>query len=274
VSSAHTMTPARILGELLASHAEAPSLLAEASHRQALAAESAAAAGQAFAAAQAARVSYEELRHRLDPRGHRSLHFGTGLVLLAAMGAILAVLDGIELITVLTAKMAVPATIAAMAVWLTGAWLAALGTRERHRALVAAIIAGAIVLSLILAVLHGLPALSGWPAVWADVGVGVLSAVLITVLTAGAAVLIARMEPASVFLARRRWQHAHSAHEAAAKLQRADAEAASVAKQSWLGLVRTHASAVAGEGGEQVVQDTLTLASALQEAGRPSLDPL
>jgi hypothetical protein len=273
VPPAHTMTPARILSELLGYHPEAPSLLAEASHRQALAAQSAAAAGQAFATTQAARVCYEELRHKLDPRGHRPLHFGSGLVLLAAMGAILAVLDGIELITVLSAKMAVAATIAAMAVWLTGAWLAALATRERHRALLAAIFAGAIALSLLLAALHGLPTLSGWPRAWADVGVGVLSAVLITVLTAGAAVLIARMEPASVFLARRRWQDAHSVHVAAVRLQRADVEAASVAKQSWLGLVRTHATAVAGEGGEQLAQDTLTLASALQEVRQTSLDP-
>jgi hypothetical protein len=101
----------------------------------------------------------------------------------------------------------------------------------------------------------------------------VLSAVLITVLTAGAAVLIARTEPASVFLARRHRHHAYSAYEAAARLQRTDAEAASVAEQSWLGLVRTHASAVASEDGEQVVQDTLTLASALREVRRPGLDP-
>ena len=269
--SAHTTTPARILSELLASHPEAPSLLAEASHRQTLAAQSEAAAGRAFAGAQAARVCYEELRHRLDPRGHRPMHFGSGLALLAAMAAILAVLDGIELSTVLPAKMAIPATIAAMAVWLTGAWLSALAPREGHRTLVAAIIAGAIALSLLLAALHGLPTLSGWVAIWAGVGVGVLSAVLITVLTAGAAVLIARMEPASVFLARRRWQRAYSAHEVAAKLQRADAEAASVAKQSWLGLVRAYATVVAGDGGEQVVQDTLTLASAVQEVPRPSL---
>ena len=131
--SAHTTTPPRILSDLLASHPEAPSLLAEASHRQALAAQSAAAASQAFETEQAARVRCEELRHRLDPRGRRPMHFGTGLVLLAAMGAILAVLDGVELITVLTPKTAIPTAIAATAVWLTGAWLAALATRERRR---------------------------------------------------------------------------------------------------------------------------------------------
>ena len=269
--SAHTMTPGRILNELLAFHPEAWSLFGEASHRQALAAQSAAAAGQEFTAAQAVRVAYEELRHRLDPRGRRPMHFGSGLGLLAAMGAILAVLDGIELITVLTERMAVLASIAAVAVWLTAAWVAALATREGRRALVAAIIAGAIALSLLLVSLHGLPRLSGWLAVWAGVGVGVLSTVLITMLTTGAAVLIARMEPASVFLARRRWQHARSAYEAAARLQLTDTEAATVAMQSWLSLVCAYTTAVAGEGGEQVVHDTLALASALQEAGRQRL---
>jgi hypothetical protein len=169
--------------------------------------------------------------------------------------------------------MAVPATIAAIAVWLTGAWLAALAAREGRRALVAATIAGAIALSLLLAALHGLPRLSGLLAAWVDVGVGMLSAVLITVLTIGAAVLIARMEPASVFLSRRRWQRARSSHMAAARLQHADTEAASVAKQAWLALVRTYATAAASEDGEQVVQDTVILASALQETCRPSLGP-
>jgi len=273
VPSAHTMTPVRVLSDLLASHPEAQSLLAEASHRQALAAQSAAASRQAFAAAQAARACYEALRHRLDPRRHRPLHFGSGIVLLAAMGVLLAVLDGIELKTVLSPGMTVPATMAAIAVWLTGAWLAALATREGRRALVAATVAGAIALSLLLAALHGVPLLSGLLAIWANVGVGVLSAVLITVLTAGAAVLIARMEPASVFLARRRWQRVRSSHEAAVRLHCADTEAASVAKQSWLALVRTYTTVVTGEGGEQTVHDTLALASVLQDARQPSIDP-
>jgi len=201
------------------------------------------------------------------------MHFGSGLILLAVMGTIVALLDGVELIAVLTPKIAVPVTVAAMAGWLTAAWLVALAMREGRRALAGAIVAGAIAVNLFLAALHGINMLSGWPAVWANVGAGVLSAVLITVLTAGAAVLIARMEPASVFFTRRRWRRARSTYEAAARLQRADAEAAAVAKQCWLGLVRSYASAVAGEASEQVVHDTLTLASALQEIRLPSLDP-
>ena len=271
--SAHPPVPARILGELLASHPEAPSLLAEASHRQALAGHSAAVARQAFGAAQAARVGYEELRHRLDPRERRPVHFGAGLVLLAVIAAALALLNGIELVTVLAEVAAIPAALAATAVWLTGAWLAALASREGRRALVAAIIAGGTALSLVLAALHSLATSSGWPPARAGIGAGVLSAVLIGVLAAGAAVLIARMEPSSVFLARRRWRRARSTHEAAARLQRTDAETASVARQSWLGLVRTHASAVASEDSEQLVRDTLALASALQEAGHQRLDP-
>jgi len=272
VPSARTMSPVQILSELLTHDLEAPSLLAEASHRQTLAAQSSVAAGQAFTAEQAARVHHEALRRRLDARNCRPMDFGSGLLLVAALGTLVAVLDAIELMTVLPARIAAQANIAAMAVWLTGAWLTAVAAREGRRALVAIIIAGAIALSLLLVALHGLPALTGWPAVWANVGVGVLSAVFITVLTAGAAVLIARMEPASVFVARRRWQQTHRAYEAACSLRRSDAEAAAVAMQSWLGLVRGCAIAVAGEDSQQIVHDTLTLAAALQQACQTSLD--
>ena len=271
--SAHPPVPSRILGELLASHPEAPSLLAEASHRQALAEHSAAMAGQAFGATQAARVCYEELRHRLDPRGRRPVHFGAGLVLLAVITAALALLNSVELVTALSETAVIPAALAATAVWLTGAWLAALASRDGRRALVAAIIAGGAALSVVLAALHGLATLSGWPPARAAIGGGVVSAGLIAVLAAGAAVLITRMEPASVCLTRRRWRRARSTHEAAARLQRGDAETASVVKQSWLGLVRTHVSAVASGDSEQLVRDTLALASALQEASRQRLDP-
>jgi hypothetical protein len=272
VPPARTMSPAQILSDLLTHDPEAPSLLAEASHCQTLAAQSGAAAGQAFTVEQAARVHHEALRRRLDARNCRTLDFGSGLLLVAALGTLVAVLDGIELMTVLPTRIATQANIAAMAVWLTGAWLTAVAAREGRRALVAIVITGAIALSLLLVALHGLPALTGWPAVWANVGVGVLSAVFITVLTAGAAVLIARMEPASVFAARRRWRHAHHAYQAACSLRRSDAEAAVVAMQSWLSLVRGRAIAVAGEDSEQIVPDTLTLAAALQQVCQTGLD--
>jgi hypothetical protein len=273
----HTQTPtpipARIVGELLAAHPEAASLLGEASHRQALAEHSAATAGQEFNAAQAARLSYEELRHRLDPRQRRPVHFAAGLMLLVGIGAGLTVLNGLQLAGVLTGWMAVPVTIAAVAVWLTGAWLAALGSRDGHRALLAAIVGTAGVLSLLLAALHSFTALSKWPTVWEYVGASALGSLFIDVLAVGAAVLIARMEPASLFHARRRWQRARTGHQTALQLQRADTEAAAVAREAWLGLVRAHGSAVGGDGGEHVVRDSVGLASALQEAGRPRIGP-
>ena len=73
-------TPTRIIGELLTSHLEAESLLAEAGHRQALAAWSAADTGTRFRRAQAARRAYEELWHRLEPRRGRPVPFDVGLL--------------------------------------------------------------------------------------------------------------------------------------------------------------------------------------------------
>lgn len=273
MAPAPTPTPSRIVGELLAAHPEAASLLAEASHRQALADHSAGTACQEFNAAQVARLAYEELRHRLDPRQRRPVHFAAALVFLAGIGAGLAILNGILLAGVLAKWMAIAASIAGVAVWLTGAWLAVLASRDGHRDVLAFIIAGAIVLSFLLAALHSLTTLSRWPTAWDNVGASALGAVLIDALAVGAAVLIVRMEPASLFLARRRWQRARAKHQAAVRLERADTEAAAVAREAWLGLVRTHGSAVGGEGGEHVVRDSVALASALQEADRPRLDP-
>ena len=71
-------TPAKIIGELLTNHPEAASLLAEASHCRALAVCSAATTRLKFAAAQAARLAYEELRHRLEPRRRHPIHFAVG----------------------------------------------------------------------------------------------------------------------------------------------------------------------------------------------------
>ena len=265
MSSVHMPTPSRIVGEVLTYHPEAASLLGEASHRRAVAAQSTATASQALYATQALRVCYEELRHRLDPRYRRPVHFGAGLAILAGLGVGLAVLDGLELMTVLAARMAVPITLAAVAVWLTSAWLAALAARESRRGLLAGIIAGAAVTGLLLVTLHGFMPFPDRPVPWGHLAVGVLMAVLIGVFVAAAAVVIARMEPASVFVARRHWQRARAISEAAVRLEQADAEAASIAREAWLGLVRTQASTIARDGDTHVLQDTLTLASALQE---------
>ena len=90
-------TPSQIMGELLTGHPEAASLLAEASHRRALARNSAAAVRRAFAMAHGARLHYEELRHRLDPRARRTIGFAPGLAVLVLLGAGLTLLDVIEL---------------------------------------------------------------------------------------------------------------------------------------------------------------------------------
>ena len=97
----HMRTSAQVIGELLTGHPEAVSLQAEASHCRALARSSAACASQAFDAAQAARLGYEELRHRLDPRRVRTIGLAAGLLTLTLVGVGLTLLDAIELSVVL-----------------------------------------------------------------------------------------------------------------------------------------------------------------------------
>jgi hypothetical protein len=245
------------MGELLTGHPEAASLQAEASHRQALARSSAASVHHGFVVAQTARRSYEELQHRLDPRRRRTIHFAAGLLLLTVLGAGLTMLDDIEL----GGTRAVLPALAATAVWLTGAWLAALGSRERRWPLVLATAGAAILLGLLLATVHGFRGGSVF---------GALIGVFILVLAGGAAVLMAHMESASLFLARRRWHRARAAHAAAVQTEQEDVEAAVVATEAWLGLVRTQASAVADDD-EHLVHETVALAAALMESGRPQL---
>jgi hypothetical protein len=265
-------TPPRILRELLVRHPDAASLLAEASHRGSLATHSAAAAGQVCAGMHEARSFFDELRHRLDPRHQRPVGYATGLVLLAGIAIGLAALNGIELSAVFPGWMGVPAIVAATAVWLTGAWLAAVIRRERRRRLVLAVAASVAMFSLVLAALHYFivpPFHAGRLGGWDRAAVGAVCAVLIDVLAVGAAVLIQRMEPGPVFLARQRWRRARADHQAATKLAEADAEAAAVAQQAWLGMVRTQAIAAAGATDIRLVESTLALAAALQRKPHP-----
>jgi hypothetical protein len=276
VLSGHPRTPGQIVGELLSRHPEAASLLAEASHRLALARSSAARVVQAFAAAQAARLHYEELGHRLDARRGRPVPFGAGLVLLVVLGAQLTMLNVIELSGLLGGIRSVLPSLAATAVWLTGAWLASLATRERRWPLTLAVIGGAVILVLLLAILHGFDPIPGWPAIRGhsrgSAVFGVLAGLLVLVLVIGTAVLMAHTEPASVMVARRRWHRARAAHEAAVQTAQEDAEAAGVATEAWLSLVRAYASAVAGDD-QDLVPRAAALGAALLEAGRPQLPP-
>ena len=81
MQSDHRPTPAEIIGELLTSHSEAASLLRHASRCRALAVCSAVTTRIRLAAAQAARLTYEELRHQVGPRGRHLVYSGAGLLL-------------------------------------------------------------------------------------------------------------------------------------------------------------------------------------------------
>jgi hypothetical protein len=259
--SGHQRTPAQILSDLLTGHPEAGSLLAEACHWVALARSSAVKAAQKFASAKAARLHYEELKHRLDPRRLRPVPFGVGLVLIVVLGAELTMLNAIELSGLLEGIRSVLPAFAATAVSLTGAWLASLVNRDRRWPLMLTVIGGAVLLGLLLTILHGFNPIPGWPVVRADdrgdVVFGVLAGLFIVVLVVGTAVLMAHTEPVSLMVARRRWRRAQAAYEAAVQIAQEDAEAAAIASEAWLSLVRAYASAVLG--------------ATLLESGRPQL---
>jgi hypothetical protein len=271
----HRPTSATIIGELLANHPEAASLLAEASHCRALAVCSAAYTRLKSAAVQAARLAYEQLRHRLEPRRGHPVHFGAGSMLVLTLGAGLAMLNLIELSGLLGGPRTVPLALAATAVWLTGAWLAAVAVRHRRWAVVAGISAAAALLGLLLVALYGLGPHPGWPASGHALGSTVFAALtgtFILVLTIGAVALMIHMEPASLLMARRRWHRARTAYEEAVEIEHADVEAAAVAAEAWLDLVRVRVTAIAA-GDESLVQATVGLAAVLVESSRPKLPP-
>jgi hypothetical protein len=265
VPPADEPTPSQILRELLVRHPDAASFLAEAGHRRALAMHSAAAADQARTGMHDARLFCDELRHRLDPRHQRPVSYGVGLVLLACSAVGLAVLDGLELAGAFAEWTGIPAIVAATGVWLTGAWLTAVARRERRPKVVLAAAALVGTISLILVALRYFTMPHGKQAVWDAAGAGVVLMVLIDVLAVGATVLIERMEPGPVFAARQLWRRARADHQAAIRLADADAEAACVAQQAWLGLVRTEAIAAAGGADPNLIESTLALAASLQD---------
>jgi hypothetical protein len=272
----HQPRPGTILGELLTSHPEAASLLAEASHCRALAVYSMATAKLKFDAAQAARLAYEELRHRLEPRRSHPIHFTVGLLLLLVLGAGLAMLNVVELSALFGGLRSVLPALAATAVWLTVAWLAATAVRQRRPALVAHVVGAALLLGLLLVALHGLGPRPGWPAgsgpAHGSMVFGALTGVFILVLTAGATALMTHMEPASLLVARSRWHRARTAYEEAVETERADAQAAAVATEAWLALVRARVTAIATVE-ERLVEDTVALAAAILESARIQLPP-
>jgi hypothetical protein len=266
----HRPTPATIIGELLATHCEAQSLLAEASHCQALVVCSAVITQVKSAAARAGRLEYEELRHRLEPRRRRPVNFGVGLLLLLIVSAGLALLVLIELSGLLDGVTPVLSALSATAVWLTIAWLGGLVVRQRRWASAAAVGGIALLLELLLGALYGLGPrwLADGSRSHGSMVFGALTGTFILVLTAGAAVLMDHMEPASLLMARQRWRHANAAYEEALATEHADAEAAAIAVVAWLSLVRAHVTVLAAAD-EYLVEDTLGLAATLVESGRP-----
>jgi hypothetical protein len=236
----------RVTSHVLAAHPEAQSLLNEVGHCQALAEQSAAEAVRRYQVMQAARTGYEELRHRLDPRRTRTVHFGVAMGLLAALFAVLVVLNIITFDGVL-AGWVTSVAVAAAAAWIGCAWLAALALREEQRGRLAVITAAALALDVLLATLHGNAAAQ--PADrWYRYEVGAVAVLLVFILVVVAAILIARTEPASLLLARRHWQRCRSGYAEAVRIHRADAEAAAVARQGWHGLIQSYLRAPARGG--------------------------
>jgi hypothetical protein len=264
----HRPTPGRIIGELLLNHPEAASLLARASHWRSLAAWSAATARRKFAAAQAARLAYEELEHLLEPRRRHTVNFAVGLLLLVVLSAGLVTLDLLEL----GGPWSVWSALAATAVWLTVAWLGAVAARQRRWTLLAAILGAAPLLGLLLVALHGDGPHRAWPAVGGYAVFGALTGAFILVLTAGAAALMAHLEPASLLVARQRWYRARAACEEATETEQADAQTAALAMESWLGLVRARVTAIAPDE-DHLVHATLAFAAGLIGSSRPQLPP-
>ena len=264
----HGPTPTQIIGDLLHNHPEAASLLARATHWRTLAIWSAAIVRRRLAAALAARLAYEELERLLEPRRRHPINLVVGLLLLVVLGAGLVMLDLIEL----GGLRSVPTALAATAVWLTGAWLGVVAARQRRWTLVATITGAAFLLGLLLVALHSVDPHPAWPDAGRRAVFGALTGAFILVLAAGAAALIAHLEPTRLLAARRRWYRARAAYEKAAETERSDAQAAAVARESWLSLVRTRVTVIAADD-DHLIQATVDFAAALVGHGRRQLPP-
>ena len=164
------------------------------------------------------------------------------------------------------------AALAATAVWLTGAWLGAVAARQRRWTLVAVITGAALLLGLLLVALHDVGPRPAWPAVGGQAVFGALTGAFILVLTAGAAALMAHLEPPSLLAARRRWYQARARYQEAAETEQSDAQTAAVARESWLSLVRTRVIVIAVDD-DDLVQATVVFATALVGQGRRQLPP-
>jgi hypothetical protein len=240
---------------LLSGNLEARSLYFEARHRHVLAEQSAAAVAEAASDVDQTRTHHEILCHRLDPRSTRPVRCWLAAALVVLTGAGLGGLAWIDLADLPAGRLL--GAMAAAAAWLAGAWLAVIASRERRSRLRCAAIAEAVIVASGIAALQGAGIAPGRAGDWAA---GVLGAVLSLALTAAAALLIARAEPAAVARARGRRRSARAAYDAAVRIMRADREAAVIARESWLSLARFLSASAAG-GDAQVTEDAVTVAA-------------
>lgn len=239
-------------------------MLAEARHCRALAATSAASCDAKFQMAQVARRAYEELRHRLEPRRGRRVHFAAAMLVLAVLSAGLVLFNWVELAGLLAGTKLLLLAIGASAVWVTMAWLASLAARRRRWDLTGALAGVAAVLWLLLATWRGFVLFSDR---WI---LGGLIGTFILVLAVGAAALIAHTESASLLVARQRWHLARAEYERAARTREADLEAAALALEAWLSLVRASAMMIPA-GDEGLLGEIVSLATALLGGSPPML---
>lgn len=248
------------VGDLLACHLDAASLLSEASHRDLLASQSEASARLATGSAREARLRFIELKHKLDPRDQRPLRGEVGLAVLVVVTAGLVELDAALFADGPAIGMAASLAMCATTTWLIAAWRGALAGREGDR-LSASIATGAAALSVLFGLVHLFsPGALGSPGFDAT-GLVVL---LVDALTFGAWAIIARMEPMSATAARRRWKRAERRARLAERQRDTDAQAAEQAVDRWLDLVRRHA--VADQ--QEPVAQALSIASTLLTLGR------
>lgn len=265
-------TPSQILSDLLLRHPEAASMLSEADHRRELAYLSATAERRSSGALAASRRRLEILRRRLDPRNRRRVKAGAGLAALAIITGCLVALDTVELNWV-NASDTLPLAMCATTTWLMAAWNGALADRGARQTLWTLIATGTAWLALLIGIVHALavPSVSAHPS--DRVAESAIACPLIAALTASASALISRIEPLAVATARASLRHSHRRHRRAARQERHDAEAATIATQAWLNLVRRHAIAVQPDfhdDAKKSVQAALALATALISLGRPT----
>lgn len=259
MGSTPARTPTQVLGSLLSRHPEAASLQAESSHARALARSSASAAAKALATQQAARLSYEELRHRVDPRGRRSVPWSAGAALVSVVAIGLTLLDLVELSGTMPQIEVLLVACAGAVAWLITSWTAAAAACEGRRPMLFATGALIVILATLLSALSGT---INAPVLRISVGVFILA------LTTGTTVLMGRMESLALYAARRRLHRARASQAAAVGVELRDAENAAVTAESWIGLVRSSTAGLACS--EEEVAEAVKMALALLEAGRTS----